>query len=217
MNDKANLIARALEVAEEYPVFPCNHNKVPIVSGGFKAATQDPDEVERLFSRPNAELIGVPTGNASGLAVIDVDVRDEKDGAKWVEKNSEMLGITRKVQTMSGGWHYYFEHEEGLRNSAGIDGCCDIRAEGGYIIYPDGERYRFLNDEDVAPFPPQMKLKLSYYDGEMPSSLVENIVQDGLGRIHDGREAYMASIVMPMTAFWYEMMTLHAKVLTQLR
>lgn len=200
MNDKANLINRALEVAEEYPVFPCGDNKAPIVAGGFKAATQDPDEVERMFSLPAAALIGVPTGNASGLAVIDVDIRDGKAGKEWVEKNAEMLGNTRKVQTMSGGWHFYYKHEDGLRNSAGIDGNTDIRAEGGYVCYPDGEQYRFLNDEEIAPFPPEMRLKLSFYDGEMSTSFAQQVVEDGLNRIIDGREKYMASLIMATVA-----------------
>jgi len=200
MSDKASLIDKALEVAEEYPVFPCGENKAPIVAGGFKAATQDPDEVERMFSLPAAALIGVPTGKASGLAVIDVDVRDGKAGKEWVEKNAEMLGGTRKVQTMSGGWHFYYQHEDGLRNSAGIDGNTDIRAEGGYVIYPDGEQYRFLNDEDIAPFPPQMRLKLSFYEGEMSTSFAQQVVEDGLSRISDGREKYMTSLIMATVA-----------------
>jgi len=200
MNEKANLIAKALEVAEEYPVFPCGENKAPVVSGGFKSATQDPDEVERMFSIPNAALIGVPTGEASGLSVIDIDIRDGKAGKEWVDKNQAMLGMTRKVQTMSGGWHFYFQHEDGLRNSANIDGCVDIRGEGGYICYPDGEKYKFLNDEDIAPFPSEMRLRLSYYDGDMPTSMVESIVEDGLGRVADGREKLMAAMIMAAVA-----------------
>jgi len=200
MNEKANLIAKALEVADEYPVFPCGANKAPIVSGGFKSATQDPDEIERMFSLPAAELIGVPTGEASGLAVIDIDIRDGKAGKEWTEKNQAMLGVTRKVQTMSGGWHFYFQHEDGLRNSANIDGCVDIRAEGGYVCFPDGDKYRFLNDEDIAPFPSEMRLRLSYYDAEMPSALVRQVAEDGLGRVSDGREKLMAAMIMASVA-----------------
>ena len=72
------LINKALEIAEEYPVFPCDVKKRPICAGGFKAATQDADEIERLFSAPNAALIGMPTGAISGIDVVDIDVRDGK-------------------------------------------------------------------------------------------------------------------------------------------
>ena len=53
-----DLLSTALEISEEYPVFPCDKNKRPVCQGGFKAATQDPDEVERLFSISGAALIG---------------------------------------------------------------------------------------------------------------------------------------------------------------
>ncbi len=191
-----SLIDKALEIAEEYPVFACGANKAPIVAGGFKAATQDPAEIVKMFSKPNAALIGVPTGEASGLFVIDIDVRDGKGGAEWLKKNAHILGITRMVQTMSGGWHLYFEHEEGLRNFAGIDGCVDGRGEGGYVCFPDGEKYRFINDEEIAPLPSEMRLRLSYYDGNIPTNLVQHVAEDGLGRIVDGREKAMAAMIM---------------------
>lgn len=147
------LINAALEVADEYPIFPCDENKVPVCKGGFKAATQDPDEIQKLFSIPGAALIGMPTGEASGLSVIDIDVRDGKEGMEWERKNAELLGLTKKAKTQSGGRHYYYRHSEGLRNRAGIDGCVDVRAEGGYVIHPASDGYEWLNNEEVAPFP----------------------------------------------------------------
>ncbi|MBL6784640.1 MAG: bifunctional DNA primase/polymerase, partial [PS1 clade bacterium] len=96
-----DLVNAALEVADEFPVFPCDQNKVPVCSGGFKAATQDPDEIERLFSIKGAALIGIPTGEASGLSVIDIDVRDGKQGLEWEKKNAEILGLTKKAKTQS--------------------------------------------------------------------------------------------------------------------
>ena len=122
-----SLIDKALEVAEDYPVFPCDTKKRPVCQGGFKAATQDPDEVERLFSAGNAALIGIPTGEVSGVSVIDIDVRDGKQGKDWVVDNAEMLGVTKVAETQSGGWHYYYQHVSGIRNRAGIDGCVDYR------------------------------------------------------------------------------------------
>ena len=67
-----NIIDKALEIGEEYPVFPCDARKRPICEGGFKAATQDPDKIQQMFSNPSAALIGVPTGEVSGLSVIDI-------------------------------------------------------------------------------------------------------------------------------------------------
>jgi hypothetical protein len=98
------LIDKALAVAREgYPVFPCSRNKRPCWSneelgvadgeGGLKIATQDPEEIKRLFAHPRAALIGVPTGPASGLAVVDVDVKDGKCGQDWYDNHIADLGL----------------------------------------------------------------------------------------------------------------------------
>ena len=191
-----DLISKALEVAEEYPVFPCDTKKRPVCKNGFKDATQDPDEVERLFSANKAALIGIPTGEASGLAVIDIDVRDGKQGKKWVEDNAEMLGITKVAETQSGGWHYYYRHSDGLRNRAGIDGCCDVRAEGGYVIHPASSGYRWLNDEEVATFPERVASQASGLSGGSLEPPMGGGDFDAWGNVVDGREKRMARMVL---------------------
>ena len=109
-----DIVDKALEIAEEYPVFPCDERKRPIVEGGYKSATQCIDTIVAMFSNPSAKLIGMPTGEISGLSVIDIDVRDGKAGKDWVKKNADVLGITRIARTQSGGWHYYYKHAEGI-------------------------------------------------------------------------------------------------------
>ena len=179
----------ALEVADEFPVFPCDENKRPVCSGGFKAATQDPDEIQRLFSIKGAALIGIPTGEASGLSVIDIDVRDGKQGLEWEKKNAEILGLTKKAKTQSDGRHYYYRHSNGLRNRAGIDGCVDIRAEGGYVIYPASAGYEWLNDEEFADFPSDFAASSQAPAPAAPETL------DIWGKLTDGRERKMKDMV----------------------
>ena len=191
-----DIISKALEVAEDYPVFPCNAKKVPVCQGGFKAATQDPDEIEQMFSVPNAALIGIPTGEASGVSVIDIDVRDGKQGKEWVEKNAELLGLTKVAETQSGGWHYYYQHVSGIRNRAGIDGCVDVRGDGGYVIHPESTGYRWVNDEDFAAFPPRVAAQAT---GTAASSLEPPMGGgdvDAWGNVLDGREKFMARVVL---------------------
>ncbi|MBT5525721.1 MAG: bifunctional DNA primase/polymerase, partial [Rhodospirillaceae bacterium] len=75
------LVDQALELADAGPlVFPCRSNKAPACSGGFKDATADPDEIEKLFAHRSAKLIGLATGEASGIVVVDIDVKNGKDG-----------------------------------------------------------------------------------------------------------------------------------------
>ena len=198
-----DLINAALEVGEEFPVFPCDTKKRPVCQGGFKAATQDPDEIERLFSIKGAALIGIPTGEASGIAVIDIDVRDGKKGREWWEENAEMLQNTRISETQSTGRHYYYRHSDGLRNRAGIDGCVDVRAEGGYVIHPASTGYRWLNDEDFAPFPEKVAAQAT---GAAITSLEPPLGGgdiDAWGNIIDGREKFMARVVLASIGDYY--------------
>lgn len=194
----SEIINKALEIAEEYPVFPCDEKKRPIVQGGYKAASQDPDVVERMFSSPSAKLIGMPTGEVSGISVIDIDVRGDKQGKLWVEKNAELLGHTRVAETMSGGWHYWYRHTDGIRNRAGIGGCCDVRGTGGYVIHPASDGYRWLNDEDPTAFP-QKVAKLASEPVGLGGEGTE-IVSDAFGKIVDGREKQMAKVIMAIVA-----------------
>ena len=105
MSAAADLTNAALEVAEDYPVFPCNAKKEPLTTHGFHDATQDLDKIERLFAQPAAALIGVPTGKPSGLVVIDVDTKEGKRGDIWYEANKGKLDRPRVQKTQSGGWH----------------------------------------------------------------------------------------------------------------
>ena len=95
-----HLINIALKVAEEYSIFPCLKNKRPACKNGFKDATQELDDVMHLFANPNAKLIGMPTGEPSGISVIDIDIRDGKPGLEWVEKNKHILGNTKSANSI---------------------------------------------------------------------------------------------------------------------
>ncbi|MFN8996665.1 MAG: bifunctional DNA primase/polymerase, partial [Pseudomonadota bacterium] len=76
------LAASAQWLAEEMglPVFPCDEHKRPMTPNGFKDATLDPETIRRSFAR--AAMIGIPTGEASGFFVLDLDC---KNGAQGLE------------------------------------------------------------------------------------------------------------------------------------
>jgi hypothetical protein len=115
------------------PVFPCYADKCPATRRGFYDATKDPERIRRFFALPR-RLIGVPTGAASGIAVLDIDPRH--DGDRWAIDNFDSLPRTRVHATRSGGFHLIFRHLDGVINSAGlIAPGVDVRGEGGYIIY----------------------------------------------------------------------------------
>jgi putative DNA primase/helicase len=83
--------------------------------------------------------IGVPTGKASALLVLDVDPdRGGRESLAILEREIGELPCTYRVQTGGGGEHIYFRYpRERVGCSAGLLGpALDVRGEGGYIVAP---------------------------------------------------------------------------------
>lgn len=136
LND--NLQAALSHAKAGRPVFPCSPDKRPLVKWIDRASTR-PDQIERWWSKWPDAMPGLPMGRASGLAVLDLDKRPDKDGAAALRD----LGFDPDslspciVGTPSGGQHIYFRWAEGLGNSAaGLPAGVDVRGEGGYVIAP---------------------------------------------------------------------------------
>src|SRR3984957_3924318 len=71
----AGLAAQRLAGNHRLPVFPCRPDKGPYTPKGFHDATTDAAAICRWWKRWPWAFIGVPTGHASGVLVIDVDPR----------------------------------------------------------------------------------------------------------------------------------------------
>ena len=71
----ADVPVAALELgAQGMPVFPCDPaSKQPLVATGFKAATTDPTTITTWWKQWPQAMIGVPTGEPSGVFVLDID------------------------------------------------------------------------------------------------------------------------------------------------
>lgn len=139
-----------------FPVFPCDGEKKPIVAGGFKAATRDAPSIVRAFSTSAAQMIGMPTGKASSVVVIDVDVKNGAKGRDWLTEHEDALPPTRTHKTRSGGLHLLFTvpAEVEIRNSASrVAMGVDVRGEGGYIIVPPSPGYEIADDTPPAEMP----------------------------------------------------------------
>jgi hypothetical protein len=150
----------AARVAERWPVFPVrideNGEKRPLVKwrdGAVRGAAAARALFEQWAGVANA--IGVPTGWASGLLVIDVDVKAGAPGRAWYEANRERLGETRGHGTRSGGGQLLYRVPEAeIRNSASkLAAGVDVRGEGGYVVWPGSPGYVVKIDAEVAPLP----------------------------------------------------------------
>ena len=162
----------ALWYAEQgFPVFPCQPgDKKPLTPHGFKDATTDPKQIRQWWTqRPDAN-IGIPTGTASGLMVIDIDPRHGGEESWNALRAGRTIPKTFRQCTGGGGEHIFFRNPDGIRGGTLAPGL-DVKAEGGYVIgtpslHPSGERYSWVKDRSPeallrpAPLPEWLLTRL---------------------------------------------------------
>ena len=162
-----------LEAAKKYaetgvPVFPCKpvrfgaDAKKPFTKNGFNDASPAPEQIEKWWRRFPDAFIGMPTGEASGFDVLDLDT---KEGRRALECVPEWEGLSPLViRTISGGFHVYFK-ADGVRSTQGVFGKesgVDIRGEGGYVIAPGSDGYTILRgslDDDLPTMPERFRTR----------------------------------------------------------
>ena len=146
--------ARSLAWAQRYaargwrvlPIIP--GEKRPALNAWQNAATTDATTIETWWTKTYPDHgVGIATGRASGIFVLDVDVAGGKQGQETLQRLTEKHGElppTPLAYTPSGGWHAYFSwpstHE--IRNDAGrrLGPGLDIRGEGGQVVAPPTTR-----------------------------------------------------------------------------
>jgi Bifunctional DNA primase/polymerase, N-terminal/AAA domain len=126
-----------------YPVFPLA-GKRPAVAGGFYAATTDHSEIAMWISEEDHgdRDIGVATGHASGLVVIEADTPARR--AQMEERFGPPTVVTRK------GAHWYFRHpRDGKVVSRKVVAGVDCKADGGYVAVPPSTGKTWANDAGI--------------------------------------------------------------------
>lgn len=123
-----------------FPIFPCNHLKIPLITGWQQAATTDAAQIalwQELY-RDRLTHWGIPTGKGTGIIVLDVDT-GAKDGVNGFDTLPTLqLPPTLSQRTRSGGLHMIYKRpadEKNYSNRVKFLPGLDIRADGGYICY----------------------------------------------------------------------------------
>lgn len=168
-------------IAQNMPVFPCRAAdevdldtgeiyaaKTPLLTNGLKGATKLPRVVKELWRRTPDAMIGLPTGEPSGVFVLDIDVKASANGYETLaalEAQNGKLPETRAVKTPSGGTHYYFKHVPGIRNRGNLGVALDIRGSGGYVCaagsrMADGRAYEWVDPNAPIAEAPDWLLEL---------------------------------------------------------
>ena len=154
-------------------VFPCKaRGKKPAIKTWKENASKDP-AVIKAWCKRTAANIGLPTGTKNNIWVLDID--QKSGGLETLEALEAEHGKfnTFTVKTGGGGYHFYFLHHAGIKNSANILSGVDIRGEGGYVIaagsvHENGTAYEIINDIDPVQAP-EWLLKLIEEKKQQPA------------------------------------------------
>ncbi len=159
--------------------------------------------------------IGVITGKASGVTVLDID-----DPKKFEEKTGlkleELLKKTLAVKTIGKGYHLYFKHDSEIKTGTYQHLGFDVRNDGALAVIPpsfcleeppkevvealglsvevDGPKYEWVNDGEIAEFPEELKRLLVGKEG------LETKEEEKLStrRLSDGEIAKIADLFVPL-------------------
>ena len=135
------------------------NGKAPLVAGAF-----DGEDYKLIQSWvQEGGNVGVLTGSASGIAVIDIDNHNGVDGLgnlkEFLDTYDITLPKTQVIKTPSGGLHYYFKLDEKyndtqfIQNHPQLEGV-DFQTHGRYVVAPpsqiDGNYYHVVRDVEIA-------------------------------------------------------------------
>jgi uncharacterized protein YndB with AHSA1/START domain len=138
-----------------WQVFPLAQGaKVPREgSRGLHDATTDHQQINEWWGADPTANVGIRTGIASGLTVIDVD---GETGTQSMLKVKHLFphDPTRVIKTPKGH-HLYFKYNPLWNTKVKILDGVDVRSEGGYVVAPPsivGDKQYFVHqDRDITP------------------------------------------------------------------
>ena len=141
------------------------HGKTPLVKHGFYDATTEEEKISEWWNRLPLANVGIRTGLASRLVVIDVDGRD---AVGTLQKLAQRLGpLPKGPRVRTGrGWHAYFTVDANIRSCKLARGI-DVKAEGGYVVappsrHPSGAIYTWTTAPNSDAPPPLPRSWLQY-------------------------------------------------------
>lgn len=153
-------------------IFPVK-GKIPAIIGWQAAATSESEKIAQLF-KTNFTGIGMATGAASLITVIDIDVKNGLNGFETLKRAAIELPPTVVVNTPTGGQQYYFKYNSLVKNK--VSAICeksgiDIRNDGGLVImpksvHPNGGIYEFVLDQAIG------EIELAEIPNELLSYLI---------------------------------------------
>lgn len=141
-----------------FSVIPVQKDKKPFIKWEpYQKQKPTIEEITTWFNKWPDAMIGICTGEISGLAVIDIDTEEGKEAIQEYIPDSLLMPI---AETPKGGQHLYFKcPDPPLSNNTRVIPGCDLRCEGGYIIAPPsingtGKGYKWLDGLSINEIEP---------------------------------------------------------------
>lgn len=124
-------------------------------------ATTDPTQIRKWWRNWPEARVALITGKRNGISVLDVDVKNGKDGLMSLATlgfEDHLTMTPLRTLTPSGGLHLFFAYKPDLKATVGkIGPGLDVRNNGGFVIAPgslkDGMLYRVGGEELAKGMP----------------------------------------------------------------
>ncbi len=130
--------------------------KHPLNSNGVHGASRDEAAIREWWGRWPWANIGIATGRASGLVVVDVDPRN----GGMDSLPALRLPDTMTAQTGGGGYHFYFRANGQVLPKRRLRPGVDLQGEGAYVVAPPSAHvqgvYAWLSLSAPVDFPGEL-------------------------------------------------------------
>ena len=137
-------------------------DKVSAMIDWPNVASTDPAVVRKWWEGENRLFnIGIVMGDRSGIIDIETDnhtVNGEDSLANFLTENDADLPVTWTFKSGSGGIHRLFRCDQSIASKAGVLPGVDVRANGGYAVFPpsvhpNGNNYKWLEELNPSAMP----------------------------------------------------------------
>jgi len=171
-NSQLELCGSALYYAQRgWPVFPCTPakrngegGKSPRIKDWQRLATTDREQIIDWWSDMPTSNVGVACGPNSGLLIIDIDFKPDREIDGWaslaaLEVVHGPLPMGPRVRRGGSSTHAYHQYNDRLRNFVGHLSGIDVRTAGGLVIgalsfhAASGDRYEWVEGTPELPLP----------------------------------------------------------------
>lgn len=154
-----------------WAVFPCvpakydgEGGKSPRIKDWQNLATIDREQIIDWWTRMPSSNVGVICGARSGLLIVDVDCKPDRNIDGWIslaalEAVHGSLPAGPRVRRGMSSTHVYFAFDSRLGNSVGHLPGIDVRSTGGYAVgalsfhAASRDRYQWVEGTAELPLP----------------------------------------------------------------